>query len=97
MLVKISVDGIIKYFYYFYHNIILDISCKLSPGETIYTKYQNLFSGERKKDVIKLSSAEFAQSVKKVKYHGLCTQSITISKPYQGKIYILGHIHTAHT
>ena len=46
--------------------MILDISCKLSPGETIYTKYQNLFSGERKKDVIKLSSAEFAQSVKKL-------------------------------
>ena len=32
-------------------------------------KYQSLFSGKNKKDVINLSSAEFAQRVVKIKIH----------------------------
>ena len=39
--------------------------CKLSP--TIYTKNQSLFSGKSKKNIVSLSSAEFAQRVVKVK------------------------------
>ena len=41
-----------------------DISCKLSPVETICTKCQILFSRENKKNP--LSSAELAQRVVKV-------------------------------
>ena len=41
----------------------LDISCKLSPDETICIKCQSLFSGEKK---INLPSAELAQKVAKV-------------------------------
>ena len=49
--------------------IVLDISDKLSPKETICMKSQSLFSGKNKKNIINLSSAEFAQSVVKVKMH----------------------------
>ena len=38
-----------------------DISCKLSPMETICMKCQSLFSGKSKKNIINLLSAEFAQ------------------------------------
>ena len=41
----------------------LDISCRLSPQETICMKYQSLFSGKNKKN-INLSSAEFAKNGK---------------------------------
>ena len=44
-----------------------DISCKLSPEETICLKCQSLFSGEIKKNIVNLSSAELAQRVVKVK------------------------------
>ena len=40
-----------------------DISCKLSPKETICMKCQILFSGKNKKNIINLSSAENAQRV----------------------------------
>ena len=40
----------------------------LSPKETICIKYQNVFSGEYKKNIIILSAAELAERVVKVKY-----------------------------
>ena len=43
-----------------------NISCKLSPKETICMKCQILFSGKNKKNNIILSSAENAQRVVKV-------------------------------
>ena len=43
-----------------------DISCKLSPIETICTKCQILFSGKNKKNITNLSSAELAKRVVKV-------------------------------
>ena len=46
----------------------IDISYKLSPMETICMKCQILFSGNNKKNIINLPSAEFAQRVVKVKY-----------------------------
>ena len=39
----------IKFFPYFSQITGFDISCKLSPLETICIKYQNLFSGKNKK------------------------------------------------
>ena len=79
---KISVDDILKYFSYFSQTTGSDISCKLSPVETICMKYQNLLSGKNveticmkcqnllsgknKKNTIILSSAELAKRVVKV-------------------------------
>ena len=37
-----------------------DISCKLSPKETICMKCQIQFSGKNRKNIIDLSSTEFA-------------------------------------
>ena len=65
----------LKYFSYFSQKIGFDISCKLSLGgslhemsnpilkkseETVCMKCQILFSGKNKKNIINLSSAEFA-------------------------------------
>ena len=47
-----------KIFSEFSQKIGLGISCKLSPKETICMKGHNLFSGEKEKNVISLSSAE---------------------------------------
>ena len=46
---KTSVEDILKYFSYFLQKTCFDISCKLSPGETICITYQRLFSEENKK------------------------------------------------
>ena len=54
----------IDFFSYFPQKTGYDISCKLSPIETISMVYQNLFSGENKKNIINLSSAELAKSGK---------------------------------
>ena len=54
------------FFSYFSHRKGFHISCKLFPMETIGMKCQILFSGKNKKNVINLSSAEFAQRVAKV-------------------------------
>ena len=60
--VKISADYILKYFSYFPQKTGFDISCKLSPKETICMKCQSMFSSRDKKNVIiNLSSAESAQ------------------------------------
>ena len=39
----------------------------ISPMETICMKYQTMFSGKNKKNIINLSSAEFSYRVVKVK------------------------------
>ena len=59
-------DNILKYFSYFSWKIGFDISCKLSPKETICMKCQILFSGKNKKHIINLSFAAFAQGVVKL-------------------------------
>ena len=41
----------------------LQCTCKLSPTESTYMKYQILFSGKNMKTMISLSSAEFLQRV----------------------------------
>ena len=65
--VNFSADDILKYFSYFSQKTGYDISCKLSPKETICMKCRILFSGKNKKNIINLSSAENAQRVVKVK------------------------------
>ena len=45
---------------YFYQETGFDVSCKLSPLETVCMKCRILFSGENKKN-ISSSSADFAQ------------------------------------
>ena len=68
MLGKISADDILKYFlifsqkkkalifsYFFPRKKGFDISCKLSPKETICLKCQSLFSGKYNKIIINLS------------------------------------------
>ena len=65
--VKFSADYILKYFSQFSLKSGFDISCKLSPMETICMKCQILFSGKNKKNVINLSSVELAKTVVKVK------------------------------
>ena len=48
---------------YFPQKTDFDISCKLSPMETVCMKCQSLFSGGKKENIIFLSSAEFAKRV----------------------------------
>ena len=55
-----------------------DVSCKLSPMETICMKCQIMFSGKNKKNIINLSSAELAQRVVKVK---LCNSKWCLFDP----------------
>ena len=55
-----------NYFFYFYQETGLDISCKLSPLVTICIKCQILFTGKNKKN-INLSSTELAHRMVKVK------------------------------
>ena len=51
-----------KYFSYLSQKTGFDISCKLSPMETICMKCQILFSRKNKKNIVNLLSAELAQS-----------------------------------
>ena len=64
MLGKIFSSDILKYFSYFSQKIGFDIACKLSPC----MNYQSLFSGKNKKNIVNLSSAEFAHSGLSVKH-----------------------------
>ena len=64
---KFSANNILKYFFsYFSWKTGFDVSCKLSPKETICMKCQNLFSGKNKKNIINLLAAELAQIVVKI-------------------------------
>ena len=62
-----TADDILKYFLYISQKTGFDILCKLSPMESICMKCQILFSGKNKKNITKLSSAELAKRVVKVK------------------------------
>ena len=84
--VKFSADDILKYFFYFSQKTGYDISCKLSPKETICMKCQILFFGKNKKKIINLSSAENVQRVVKVNDNIIlsgaicCNHNLTKSK-----------------
>ena len=56
-----------KIFFLFSQKSGFNISCKLSPLETVCLKYQILFSVKNKKNVTNLSSAELAQRVIKAR------------------------------
>ena len=58
--VKISAD-ILEYFSYFSQKTGFDITCKLSPMETICMQCQNLFSGKNKKNIIIAFGKEIAK------------------------------------
>ena len=58
----------IEVFFLFSLETGFDISCKLTPAETICMKCHNLFPGKNKKIMINLSSAELAQRVANVNY-----------------------------
>ena len=57
-----------KYFSYFSQKTGFDISCKLSPMQTICMRCQILFPGKNKKNIINFSSAEVAERVVKVNF-----------------------------
>ena len=63
--IKFSADDILKCFSYFSQKTGFDISCKLSPLETICMNCQILFSGKTRKNIISLVSAELAKRVVK--------------------------------
>ena len=63
---KFLADNILKYFSYFCQKTRFDISSKLSM-ETICMNCQIMFSGKNKKNIMTLSSDEFAKRVVKVK------------------------------
>ena len=69
MLGKKSADDIMNWFYsYVFQKIGFDIICKLSPQENLHEMSDPIFWGKKnKKNIISLSSAEFAQRVVKVK------------------------------
>ena len=56
-------------FFYLSHKTIFDISCNLSPVETICMKYQILFCGKNMKNIINLSSADLALRLVKVNHY----------------------------
>ena len=65
--IQFSAHDIMKYFFsYFPQKTGFDISCKLSPVETVCMKHQILISGKNRKN-INLLSAELAQREIKVK------------------------------
>ena len=66
LLLKISVDDILKYFS---QKIDFDISCELSPKpkETICLNVEVYFLENNKRNIVNLSSAELMQRVIKFK------------------------------
>ena len=54
------------YLFFFLQKVDFDISCKLSPQETICMQYQSLLSVKSKLNIIDLLSAESAHRVIKV-------------------------------
>ena len=77
-MLMLSVLGIlfsrqhIEIFFFFFFSLQktgFDISCKLSPKETVCMKCQSLFSGENMKNIVNLLSAELAQRAKVKDFH----------------------------
>ena len=66
MLIKISADDILKYFSYFSQKIGFGSSCNMSYGDNLHEMPKSIF-WENKKNIVSLSSAEFAQRVVMVK------------------------------
>ena len=64
-ILVIFIRHCVKIVFKFSQKISFDISCILSPVETICLRYQIIFSEKNKK--MSLSSAEFAQRVIEVK------------------------------
>ena len=58
---------------YFSQKTGFDTSCKLSPQEIVYMKCHILISVKNKKNIINLSSAEFAHSTVSAKCDGICS------------------------
>ena len=65
MWVKFSADNILKKLFDFSQKTGFHISSKLCLLETICKKFQNLFSGKYKENIINLSSAELNKIVVK--------------------------------
>ena len=75
---KFSAADVSKYFSCFYQKTGFDISCKLSPMETICMKCTIPISGKNKKNIIKLLSAELAQRVAQVKSYHSCWRQANV-------------------
>ena len=56
-------------FYFFFQKISFDISCKLSPNETICVKCQSLFSGQDMKNISKCHLLKFLSSMLNFNMH----------------------------
>ena len=63
LLLKFSADDILKYFSFLLQKIGFNITCKL---ETVCIKCQILISGKNKKNIVSLSTADYALKVVKV-------------------------------
>ena len=63
MVGKNSADDILKYLSDFIQKTGFDISCKLSPMETMCMKCQNIISRKYEKYTINWSSAELVKGV----------------------------------
>ena len=66
-----KIDNIFKYISYFPQKTGFDISCKLSSMETLCMKYQILFSGNNKTNIINLASDEFAHRMLNTNRHSV--------------------------
>ena len=64
---KYSADDKLVIFFLFFPKTGFDISCKLSPMETICMKCQNLFSGKNKKNISKCRLLKILPRVLSVK------------------------------
>ena len=64
---KIFIRRQIDFLYFFFQKTGFDISCKLSPLETICMECQILFPEKNKKNIINFLSANFAQRAVKFK------------------------------
>ena len=79
MLGIFSADDILRYFSYFSQKIGFDIACKLSPRRQFACNVDAYFSEKKvKENTLKMSSAEFAQRMVKVKCHSLWYREISI-------------------
>ena len=64
-------------FFFFFQKIGFDISCKLSPKETICMEFQSLFSWKNKKNYFKMTSAKIFTQLARCK----CVWTLTFKRP----------------
>ena len=70
-MVKLSADDILEYFFFFFvffQETGVGISCEFSPLETVCVRCRDLFSVDDGGGVVDLSSAELAKRVVKVSW-----------------------------